>query len=167
MPLYAYKARDPQGKIVTATMEADTEQAVRNRLREKNYIITQIGPKSKSMNANDIIASFQKVKQKSLTVFSRQFATMVSAGLSLVRALDILERQSDDKKLSEVIGDVRRRVEEGSALADAFGAHPAVFSPLYINLTRAGEVGGVLDETMHRVAEFMEHDRLEFFVGKE
>jgi type IV pilus assembly protein PilC len=159
MPLYQYKARDPKGQIVTATMEADSEQAVRNRLREKNYIVTQVGVKGKSLNAGDMMASFQKVKPKSLTVFSRQFATMISAGLSLVRALDILERQSDDKKLKEVVGDVRRRVEEGSALADAFEAHPTVFSSLYINLTRAGEVGGVLDETMHRVAEFMEKDQ--------
>lgn len=158
MPLYVYKARDPKGKIVSSTMEADNEQIVRNRLREKNYIITYIAPKGKGVNAKDFVAGFQKVKQKSLTVFSRQFATMISAGLSLVRALDILERQSDDKKLKEVVGDVRRRVEEGSSLADAFAMHPATFSELYINLTRAGELGGVLDETMHRVAEFMEKD---------
>jgi type IV pilus assembly protein PilC len=139
-------------------MEADNEQIVRNRLREKNYIITYIAPKGKGINAKDFAAGFQKVKLKSLTVFSRQFATMISAGLSLVRALDILERQSDDKKLKEIVGDVRRRVEEGSALADAFAMHPQTFSDLYINLTRAGELGGVLDETMHRVAEFMEKD---------
>ena len=159
MPIYVYKARDPKGKMVTATIEADNEQSVRNRLREKNYIITYIAPKGKGLNFGDMMASFQKVKLKSLTVFSRQFATMISAGLSLVRALDILERQADDKKLKEVVGDVRRRVEEGSALAEAFAMHPQTFSELYINLTRAGEIGGVLDETMHRVAEFMEKDQ--------
>lgn len=159
MPVYVFKARDPQGKIINSTMEADNEQIVRNRLREKNYVVTYIAPKGKTFNMKDTMASFQKVKAKSLAVFSRQFATMVSAGLSLVRALDILERQSDDKKLKEVVGDVRRRVEEGASLADSFAMHPTTFSELYINLTKAGEVGGVLDETMHRVAEFMEKDQ--------
>ena len=159
MPIYVYKARDPRGQIVSSTMEAENEQAVRNRLREKNYIITQVAEKGQGFNLKDTIASFQKVKGKNLTIFSRQFATMISAGLSLVRAMDILERQTTDKKLREVVSDVRHKVEEGSALADAFGMHPQTFNSLYINLTRAGEVGGVLDETMNRVAEFMEKDQ--------
>lgn len=159
MPQYVYKARDPKGQMVRGTLDADNEQAVRNRLREKNYIVTSIAPKSKSLNVGEIFSSFQKVKTKSLAIFSRQFSTMVSAGLSLVRALDILERQADDKKLKEVIHDVRIRVEGGSALAEAFAAHPATFSELYINLTHAGEVGGVLDGTLARVAEFLEKDQ--------
>lgn len=159
MPQYVYKARDPKGQMVRGTLDADNEQAVRNRLREKNYIVTSIATKSKSLNVGEMISSFQKVKTKSLAIFSRQFSTMVSAGLSLVRALDILERQADDKKLKEVIHDVRIRVEGGSALAEAFAAHPATFSELYINLTHAGEVGGVLDGTLARVAEFLEKDQ--------
>lgn len=159
MPTFAYKARDPKGQIVSSTMDAENEQVVRNRLREKNYIVTSISLKSKSMDMSDFLSKFQKVKAKDLAVFSRQFATMVGAGLSLVRALDILERQVEDKKLMEIIRDVRIKVEGGSALADAFAAHPATFSELYINLTKAGEVGGVLDETLNRVAEFLEKDQ--------
>ncbi len=158
MPEFLYKAKDSKGQMVTGILEADNIQTVRNRLREKNFIVTSVTVKSAGFNLKEYIANFQKVKMKSLTVFSRQFSTMVSAGLSLVRALDILEKQSDDKKLKEIVRDVRLRVEGGSALAEAFAQHPATFSDLYINLTHAGEVGGVLDDTLNRVAEFLEKD---------
>jgi len=159
MPEFAYKARDPKGQIVSSTMEAESEQAVRNRLRDKNYIVTSITPKGKSFDVSDMMSRFQKVKAKDIAIFSRQFSTMVGAGLSLVRALDILEKQSEDKKFKEIIRDVRLRVEGGAALAEAFAQHPNTFSELFINLTHAGEVGGVLDETLARVAEFLEKDQ--------
>jgi len=159
MPVYSYKAKDPKGQMVSSTMEAENENIVRNRLREKNYIVTSIAQKSKSFDVGDMMSKFQKVKAKDLSIFSRQFATMVGAGLSLVRALDILEKQSEDKKLKEITRDVRLRVEGGAALAEAFAIHPATFSDLYVNLTHAGEVGGVLDETLNRIAEFLEKDR--------
>lgn len=159
MATFAYKARDPAGQVVSSTMEAESATQVRSRLRERNFIVTSISEKKKGFELKDVMAQFQKVKQKSLAVFSRQFSTMVSAGLSLVRALDVLEQQADDKKLKEVLGDIRRRVEGGSALSEAFEAHPTVFSDLYIHLTRAGEVGGVLDETLDRVAQFLEKDQ--------
>ncbi len=159
MAQYVYKARDSKGQLVSGTMDADNEQSVRSRLREKNYIATSISLKSKSMNLKEVLAKFQKVKAKNLAVFARQFSTMVNAGLSLVRALDILEKQADDKKLKEIIRDIRLRVESGASLADSFGQHPQTFSDLFINLTHAGEVGGVLDETLSRIAEFLEKDQ--------
>ncbi len=159
MAQYVYKARDSKGQLVSGTIDADNEQAVRSRLREKNYIATSISLKSKSMNLKEVLAKFQKVKAKNLAVFARQFSTMVNAGLSLVRALDILEKQADDKKLKEIIRDIRLRVESGASLADSFGQHPQTFSDLFINLTHAGEVGGVLDETLSRIAEFLEKDQ--------
>ncbi|MFH1539027.1 MAG: type II secretion system F family protein [bacterium] len=159
MAVFIYKARNPAGQVVSSTMEAETETAVRSRLRERNFIITSIREKKKGFDLGDITGQFQRVKQKSLAVFSRQFSTMVTAGLSLVRALDVLEQQCDDKKLKEVISDVRRKVEGGSSLSEAFQEHSTVFSDLYIHLTRAGEVGGVLDETLDRVADFLEKDQ--------
>jgi type IV pilus assembly protein PilC len=159
MAQYAYKARDSKGQLVSGTIDADNEQSVRSRLREKNYIATSISLKSKSMNLKEVLAKFQKVKAKNLAVFARQFSTMVNAGLSLVRALDILEKQADDKKLKEIIRDIRLRVESGASLADSFAQHPQTFSDLFINLTHAGEVGGVLDETLSRIAEFLEKDQ--------
>ncbi len=159
MPEYIYKARDTDGKVVTGKMEAENEQQVKTRLREKNIIPTSVVEKQQGFDFKEFVSKFQKVKTKDVSIFSRQFATMVSAGLSLVRALDILEKQSTDKKLKEIIHDVRLKVESGSALAEAFANHPTTFSELYINLTHAGEVGGVLDETLKRVAEFLEKDQ--------
>ena len=159
MPVYTYKARDPRGQAITSMMEAESEQVVRSRLRERNFIVTSIQVKKKGFELKDVFDVFRRVRAKSLTIFSRQFATMVGAGLSLVRALDVLERQTDDKKLKEVIADVRRRVEAGSSLSEAFAAHPATFSDLFVSLTHAGEVGGVLDETLGRIAEFLEKDQ--------
>lgn len=164
---------------MSGVMDADNEGALRAKLREKDYHVVFVAAKKKGLLENAkwqqaaaasgqegaqaggamaMLASFRKAKAKSVVVFSRQFSTMISAGLSLVRALDILEKQTDDKKLAEVIGDIRHKVEEGSSLAEAFASHPQTFSELYINLTRAGEIGGVLDETMARVAEFLEKD---------
>jgi len=127
MPAFVYKARDPKGQMVTGTIDAENEQVVRNRLREKNFIVTSITLKAKTFDLKEFVAAFQKVKAKSLVIFSRQFSTMVSAGLSLVRALDILEKQSDDRKLKEVVHDVRIKVEGGSALADALAQHLRLF----------------------------------------
>src|SRR5207244_13015792 len=87
----------------------------------------------------------KKVKPKSLQVFSRQFATMIEAGLSVVTALVILEQQTEDTLLAEIIDDVRERVEGGALLSEAMSAHPGVFSRLYVAMARAGEGGGVLD----------------------
>jgi type IV pilus assembly protein PilC len=93
-----------------------------------------------------------------LTVFARQFATMVNAGLSMVRTLNILEQQTESQKLKTIIGDVRKDVEEGMTLSDALGKHPETFSALTINMVRAGEIGGVLDDVLNRLAIFFEKD---------
>jgi type IV pilus assembly protein PilC len=93
-----------------------------------------------------------------LTVFSRQFATMINAGLAMVRCLDILSEQTEDKKLQQTLVQVRRDVEGGSTLSNALGKHPTVFSQLYISMVKAGEMGGVLDEVLERLAGFMEKD---------
>ncbi len=159
MPIFVYKAKDMSGQVVSSTMEADNEQVVRTRLREKNYIVTQIYEKPATKSIGEILSSFQKVKLKSLTVFSRQFATMISAGLTLVRALDVLSQQTEDRKLRKIVETIKQRVEGGSSLSAAFAEHPETFSELYVNLTKAGEVGGVLDEVMNRLAMFLEKDQ--------
>jgi len=95
---------------------------------------------------------------RELTVFARQFATMVNAGLSMVRTLSILEQQTESQKLRQIIGEVRKEVEEGMTLSDSFGKHPETFNTLMVNMVRAGEVGGVLDDVLNRVATFFEKD---------
>src|SRR6185437_2090591 len=96
--------------------------------------------------------AFKKVKPKSLQIFSRQFATMIGAGLNVVAALVVLEEQTDDRYLSEVISEVRADVEGGSLLSQALGRHPKVFSRLYVAMVEAGEAGGMLDVVLNRVA---------------
>ena len=100
----------------------------------------------------------QRVKARDLTVFSRQFATMINSGLSMLRALSVLEEQTENKKLAKVLTQVRGDVEAGIALSDALEKHPKVFSPLYVNMVRAGEIGGILDEVLNRLATQLEKD---------
>ncbi len=100
----------------------------------------------------------QRVKAKDLTVFSRQFATMINSGLAMLRALSVLEEQTENPKLAEVLGQVRADVEAGISLSDALEKHPKVFSPLYVNMVRAGEIGGILDEVLNRLATQLEKD---------
>jgi type IV pilus assembly protein PilC len=98
----------------------------------------------------------QRIKSKNITVFSRQFATMINSGLALLRALYILENQTQNAKLKSIIGDIRNDVESGSALSDALEKHPKVFNRLYVSMVRAGEAGGILDDTLNRVATQLE-----------
>ena len=98
----------------------------------------------------------RRIKSKNITVFSRQFATMINSGLALLRALYILENQTQNQKLQQVISEIRSDVESGSALSDALEKHPNVFSRLYVSMVRAGEAGGILDETLNRVASQLE-----------
>lgn len=161
MPTFIYKAKSLDGKLVEETIEAESERMVRNTLREKNLTIINIQQKTATKMHTDIFAALKKfrgVNEQAITVFSRQFATMINAGLAMVRCLDILSEQTDDKKLQETLISVRRDVEGGMALSNSLARYPNVFSPLYISMVRAGELGGVLDEVLDRLAGFMEKD---------
>lgn len=161
MPTFIYKAKNADGKLIEETIEAESERLVRNMLREKKLTIINIQQKTATKMQTDIFAvlkKFQGVSEQAITVFSRQFATMINAGLAMVRCLDILSEQTEDKKLQETLINVRRDVEGGMALSNSLAKYPNVFSPLYISMTRAGELGGVLDEVLERLAGFMEKD---------
>ena len=161
MPSFAYQAKDSAGRSVNGIIEAENERVLRAKLREMNYFVTGISEKSDSILKADIGKMFGKIRgvsEQSLVVFSRQFATMINAGLAMVRCLDILSVQTEDKNLKDVIINVRRDVEGGSTLAAALGKFPKVFSQLFINMVRAGELGGILDEVLNRLATFLEKD---------
>lgn len=159
MAIYIYKARTATGQLVNGTLEAENERVLNSKLAAMGYIPVSIQLQKKQVPIQEFLLRFQKVKLKSLVVFARQFSTMISAGLSLVKCLDILAQQTEDIKLREIIKKVRESVESGSTLANAFSQHPQVFSSLFINLVHAGEVGGVLDEVMQRLAIFLEKDQ--------
>ncbi len=158
MATFVYKVRDRSGKIFTGTMEGENKSAVVSRLREMNYFISSIQEKRKSTFLSVEISLFNRIKFRDLTIFYRQFATMVNAGLTLVNSLNILTEQVENKALSRIINTVKTDVEGGSTLADAMAKHPNVFSELYISMIKAGEVGGVLDEILNKIADLMEKE---------
>lgn len=155
MPVYAYTYRDASGAIQKGTTEADSEEVLRKRFSEQDMQILEVqllkGRRSRPK-------SFGKVKLTNLALFCRQFSTMVDAGVSLVRCLDVLAQQTTDPRLRKIILDVGERVEGGESLSRAMQRHPKAFSNLFIGLIRAGEVGGVLEEALQRLSQFLEKD---------
>jgi type IV pilus assembly protein PilC len=157
MPTFTYKARDNSGQIFTGTLEGDSREVVIDRLREMKYFIISVEKKGGGLLSTEITL-FQSIKIRDLAIFFRQFATMVSAGLTLVNCLEILVKQTENKLLAKKIEDIKKNVEQGATLTDAFAAHPETFSKLYINMIKAGEMGGVLDDVLNRIATLMEKE---------
>lgn len=161
MPVFVYEARDATGQLKKDTIEAQNVRLATQRLQEQRMTVIHIKEKTSNVAQTDLLGWYQKIRkvnEQALTVFSRQFATMINAGLAMVRCLDILSEQTEDKKLQQTLVQVRRDVEGGSTLSNALGKHPTVFSTLYISMVKAGEMGGVLDEVLERLAGFMEKD---------
>lgn len=155
MPVYSYTFRDALGGIQKGTADAESEDLLRKRFEEQGFTITEVTMiKARSPKAK----SFGKVKLRNLSIFCRQFSTMVDAGVSLVRCLDVLGQQTQDPKLKKIIADIGERVEGGESLSRAMQRHPRTFNNLFIGMIRAGEVGGVLEETLQRLSHFIEKD---------
>lgn len=160
MPTFNYKARTSTGQMITGSLDADNERVLVSRLAGMGYTVLSVEERKKPVPIKDVFSRFQKVHLKSIAIFARQFSTMINAGLSLVKCLDILSQQTEDKKLQEIIKKIKQSVEDGATLSSSFGQFPNVFSPLFINLVNAGEVGGVLDEVMGRIATFLEKEQM-------
>jgi type IV pilus assembly protein PilC len=156
---YAYKVRDREGKMAAGSMEAESEEAVISRLRQLGYAPISIeAEKGAGLKAEVKLPGTGRVKLKDLAVFSRQFATMINSGLSLLRALTILGEQTSNRRLGEIIIQVRVEVEKGTSLSAAMARHPKVFNRLYVSMVRAGEIGGFLDQVLVKVAETFEKE---------
>jgi len=155
MPVYSYTFKDASGGFQKGTAEAESEELLRQRFEEQGFQVTEVtvikGGKTKAK-------TYGKVKLVNLSIFCRQFSTMVDAGVSLVRCLDVLSRQSADPKLKKILIDLSQRIEGGESLSRAMQRHPRTFSNLFIGLIRAGEVGGVLEESLQRLAQFLDAD---------
>jgi type IV pilus assembly protein PilC len=159
MPIFKYNAMDTVGRTTTGTLEAENIDVVRNKLGELRYHVLSIAETQQRRSFTDWFNSIQRVKLRELVLFSRQFATMIDAGLSVVKCLDILQQQCKDVKLKDVIGQVKHDVASGASLTDAIGKHPRVFSSLYINMIRSAEAGGILDKVLDRLAGFLEKEQ--------
>jgi len=161
MPVFVYEARDAAGQLKKDKIDAPNMRMATQRLQEQKMTVINIKEQAGGMAQANVLGWYEKlrkVNEQALTVFSRQFATMINAGLAMVRCLDILSEQTEDKKLQQTLIQVRRDVEGGSTLSNALSKHPTVFSTLYTSMVKAGEMGGVLDEVLERLAGFMEKD---------
>ena len=144
---FSYKVRDKSGKLVEGQLEAENAQLVVSKLRSMGYVPIEIEQQGKQSLTKDLKIPFfsDRIKLKDVSVFSRQFATMINSGLSMLRSLYILAEQTESKPLAEVVNQVRLDVERGASLSAALAKHPKAFNRLYVAMVRAGEAGGVLD----------------------
>ncbi len=156
MANFTYKALDQRGTAASGEIEGESKAAAAAALRNRGLTVLDMNEAKKGLHME--LDFMTRIKAKDLTVFSRQFATMVSSGLSMLRCLYVLEEQTPNKKFAKVIGAVKSDVEAGISLSDALEKHPAVFSKLYVSMVRAGEIGGILDEVLNRVATQLEKE---------
>ena len=154
MAVFVWKGRTLAGEAQTGEIEVGRQEEALDILRKKKILITSLRPKTGGFNLPKFGGA--GVSTKDLAIFTRQFATMISAGLPLVQCLDILAKQSSKPSFGRVIGEVTREVESGSTLSDALGKHRQVFDDLFRNMVAAGEAGGVLDEILMRLATYIE-----------
>ncbi len=151
---YEYKVRDRAGKLKTGRLDAESQAQVASKLKTMGYAPIAIEQKNAGLNKElTLPGSKPKIKLKDLAVFSRQFATMINSGLSLLRSLTILTEQTENKALAKILGDVRSDIETGNSLSSGMAKHPDVFPPLMVNMCKAGEVGGFLDSVLLQIAE--------------
>jgi len=155
MPTYIYAGRTRKGRVTKGQLDAADERIARIQLKRRNIDVTKLKQKPKDLFES--VSFLQpKVTSKDIVVFTRQFSTMIDAGLPLVQGLNMLTEQSQNKTFKRILSQVTRDVEGGSTLADALGKHPKVFDSLYVNLVAAGEVGGILDTILQRLAAYIE-----------
>lgn len=155
MPIYNWVAETKKGKVIKGELEAADEKAVNLQLKRRNLTVKKIKAKPKDLFEN---VSFMqpKVTNKDIVIFTRQFSTMIDAGLPLIQGLTILADQAENKTFKGILKQIVKDVEGGSSLAEAMEKHPAVFDNLFVNLVAAGEVGGILDTILQRLAAYIE-----------
>lgn len=151
---YVWKGRSPSGEILSGEYVTENKQELINYLRKRKIIVTSLKEKSKQLNLK--LSFGGKITVKDLGVFTRQFATMINAGLPMVQCLDILGKQLEKEKFQKIVNTVTTDVEGGTTLAEALGKHPALFTTLYVNMVDAGEAGGILDLILNRLAVYLE-----------
>jgi type IV pilus assembly protein PilC len=156
MSTFTFKAMDVAGAAMRGQVEAETKQAVSDQLKSRGLIVLDVVEKHASRELN--LTIFERVKLSDLAVASRQLATMVSSGMTILRALFVLEEQTENKKLLEALSAVRKDVEAGLAFSESLARHPKIFGPLFVSMVRAGEIGGVLESSLLRIADQLEKE---------
>jgi type IV pilus assembly protein PilC len=170
MPEYLYEALDKGGKQVRGIIEAPTEDSIIEKLRGMGYYPLRVNVHRKKASELDLLALpglkfiFHRVKRKHVMTFTRQLATLIDAGLPILRSLRILEEQVESAVFKDIIAKIAKDIEGGSTLSDAMGKYPKVFDNLFVAMVRAGEIGGVLEAVLNRIAEFLE--KRQAMIGK-
>src|SRR5216683_2836275 len=155
MAVFRYTGKTRAGATQRGEIEASDRASATAVLRQRQILVTSIRPKPKELQIK-ILGFGSKVTDQKVVIFTRQFATMIEAGLPLVQCLDILARQAENKEFARVIGQVKTDVESGDSFADALRKHPKAYSDFYVNMVEAGETGGILDTILARLATYME-----------
>jgi type II secretory pathway component PulF len=159
MPQYQYKARDKEGGLHAGDMEARSREAVADQLSGQGYIPVRIEEQAPPLFRLDFPKlSFTRIKPQDLIIFSRQLATLMSAGIPFTQSLTTIEKQTENPRLKKTMSDVRQDVESGASFSEALAKHPAIFSKLYVSMIQAGETGGMLDKILDRLALLAEHE---------
>lgn len=161
MPVYQYSVLDPAGKTISGRIEAESETLVLSKLQEQQYHVVSIRKArgGTAAKAKTTSTRGRKVKLQQLVVFTRQLATMIDAGIGIVKCMEILQNQTKDPVMSQVIDVATKDVKGGMSLTDAFSKHPSVFNKLFVNMIRAAETGGILDTILERIAQFLEKEQ--------
>src|SRR4030042_1454907 len=155
MPVYVWVAQTKKGRKLKGEIDAANEAIALSQLKKRNFTVKKLKPKPKDIFQN-ISFLKPKVTKKDLVIFTRQFSTMIDAGLPLVQGLTILGEQSENPTLKSILKEITSDVEGGSTLAEAMKKHPKIFDTLFVNLVAAGEVGGILDTILRRLSTFIE-----------
>ena len=156
MPYFNYTIRDANGQTRSGKVEAPNAEELRKRLQAEGLQVLEVTEDRKAPRVP--AGGYGRVKLTDLAIFARQFSTMLDAGVSLIRCLDVLQAQTNNARLRKILMDLSARVESGESLSRSMARHPKAFSQLIIGLIRAGEVGGVLEESLQRIAGFLEKD---------
>ena len=155
MPNFVYTIKDEEGKVLEGSAESESEDILRGRLGEQGFTVLEVKQQKSTGGARKVYGG---VKTRDLSIMCRQFSVMVDSGVTLVRCLDVLGEQVENQKLRTVIEDVKLDVEAGNQLYKALSKYPAIFDRLFVGLIKAGEIGGNLEESLHRLSEFLEAD---------
>jgi type IV pilus assembly protein PilC len=170
MPEFTYEALDKSGKQVKGIIDASSEEVIIEKLRNMGYYPLNVVINKRRAAQVDVLALpglrsiFHRIKSKHIMTFTRQLATLIDAGLPILRSLTILQEQVESAVFKEKIGQISRDIESGCSLSDALAKHPKTFDNLYVNMVRAGEIGGVLEAVLNKIAEFLE--KRQAIIGK-
>jgi len=156
MATFTFKAVDLTGVPARGELEAESKQSVTDQLRDRGLIVLDINEQKTTLTNFDLLERFKRIKPAELTVMTRQLATMVASGMSILRCFHVLEETTENEKLKEILDQVRLDIEAGISMSDALEKHPDTFDDLYIAMTRTGETAGMLEESLDRIADQME-----------